>query len=807
MIRRRNLGADFCKGPCLVLALLVSALPAVAMATSSGAQIAPGSRAAPCTVSAGEPARTLSGVVADAQGARVADATVTAECGTFTRQDQTASDGAFSLELPAGTYEVRVERSGFDTFYQQIIVAPDRDAELSVALTVAHITDAVTVSASSGVVTRSRTATKTNTPLIETPQSISVITREQIEAQNTKTMEAVVRYTAGVRAEMYGPDNRGDWFTLRGGSEGSTLLDGLRLPLSGWYGNVRNEPYAFEQVEVLRGPSSVLYGQNGPGGVVNLVSKKPQAVARRDISVQLGNHAHKQLALDFTGPLNANGSLLYRLVAVGKDSGTQVNYADEERQFVAPSLTWRPSATTFVNLYGQYQRDESNNTVGFFPWEGTLLPASNGRIPDDTFIGEPDWDTYGGDRTRLGYQFDHQLNDTWSIRHNLRYDDVSGHLRGMYANYWEGFLDDGRAVNRTWYATRTDTRITNADVLTEGKLTLGRTRHTVLLGVDGLWSRDVNPTVGGDATPLDLYAPVYGTFPLPELEFDSGDPTRTRQIGMTVQDQIKFDERWVLVAGLRYDSADVDVEDSPAAGADNSAWTHRVGAVYLAAGGWAPYASYSTSFEVFTGSDFYGVPFKPKRGEQWEGGVKWSPLGERLVFTAAAYTLDEKNRPTTDPDNPLNQVQQGEVTVNGAELEATARLPAWDLVGNYTYADAKITASSEPDDPYLNKRLHSIPEHSASLWAVHKFSLRGIRGLNAGLGVRYVGESWDGTDVLATPSTTLVDAMFSFDHGPWRYAVNASNLFDKLYIATCIDRGDCWYGNRRRVAVTAGFRY
>lgn len=787
------------------IALSISTL-LLALPIRVGAQTAEDS-SAPCAVAAAAPERELSGTVADAQGARIAGATVIATCGTFTRVAETTSDGRFTLRLPPGHYDLQVERSGFDVFRQQVVVAADRDTELSVLLTVAQITDTVTVSARPRIASRSRAGTKTDTPLKETPQSISVITREQIEAQNTQTMEEVVRYTAGVRAEMYGPDNRGDWFTMRGGSEGSTLLDGLRLPLSGWYGNVRNEPYAFERVEVLRGPSSVLYGQNGPGGVVNLVSKLPQAQAQREIKVQAGNHAHRQIALDFTGPLNGDGSLLYRLVAVGKDSGTQVDHADEERQLVAPALTWRPSAATSLTAYGQYQRDESDNTVGFFPWDGTILPAPNGHIPDDTFIGEPAWDTYGGERTRLGYQVSHQLNDTWNIRHNLRHDDVSGKLRGMYANYWEGFLDNGRSLNRTWYATRTETRITTVDALAEGRLRLGPTEHTLLVGVDGLWSRDVNPNDGGAATPLDVYSPVYGTFPLPELDFGPENPTHTRQVGVTVQDQIKLEERWVFVAGLRHDAADVDVEDSSESGADNNAWTHRLGAVYLAEGGWAPYVSYSTSFEVFTGADYYGVPFKPKRGEQWEGGVKWSPADERIAVTAAAYTLNEKNRPTTDPENPLNQVQRGEVTVNGAELEATARLRAWDLLANYTYTDAKVTASSDPEDPYLNKRLHSIPEHAASLWAVHRFGLGPVRGLSAGMGVRYVGRIWDGTDVLAVPSTTLVDALFSFDYGPWRYAVNASNLFDKSYIATCIDRGDCWYGNRRKIAVTAAYRY
>jgi iron complex outermembrane recepter protein len=196
----------------------------------------------------------------------------------------------------------------------------------------------------------------------------------------------------------------------------------------------------------------------------------------------------------------------------------------------------------------------------------------------------------------------------------------------------------------------------------------------------------------------------------------------------------------------------------------------------------------------------------PKRGRQVEGGVKWSPSDGRVTVAGAAFELKEKNRLTTDPENPLNSVQRGEVTVQGLELETSANLRAWDLIANYTYTDAKVTASSDPADPYLGKRLHSIPEHSAALWAVHKFTLGSALGFQAGMGVRYVGETWDGVDLLATPSTTLVDALFSFGRGRWRYAVNASNLFDKTYIATCLDRGDCWYGNRRKVIGTLTYR-
>jgi iron complex outermembrane recepter protein len=292
---------------------------------------------------------------------------------------------------------------------------------------------------------------------------------------------------------------------------------------------------------------------------------------------------------------------------LAKDSNTQVDFTGDERQYLAPSLTWRPNPKTGLTMYAHYQRDESDNNVGFFPWEGTLLTAPNGQIPVDTFIGEPDWDTYGGDRTRVGYQFSRQLTAAWKLRHSVRHDTIDGHLAAMYANFFEGgLLEDGRSVNRTWYVSNSDTRITNADALVEGRLRLGRTQHTVLFGVDGVWSRNLIQDVEGEATPLDVYTPAYGTSPLPELEFGPASPTRTRQVGFIMQDQVKIDDRWIVLAGARRDYAKNENEDAPDAGSDDAAWTRRVGLVYLAKGGLAPYASYSDSFEAVAGANIEG---------------------------------------------------------------------------------------------------------------------------------------------------------------------------------------------------------
>jgi iron complex outermembrane receptor protein len=659
---------------------------------------------------------------------------------------------------------------------------------------------------------RSATGTRTDTPLNEVPQSISVISAEQVRDQASHNMQEALRYTAGVRTETYGVDNRGDWFTLRGASEGSTLLDGLRLPLSGYWGILRNEPYAFERIEVLRGPSSVMAGQNGPGGVVNLVSKRPQAQTQGEAGLQLGNYRHKQLHADLTGPLNTDRTWLYRVVALAKDSDTQVTHAFDEREFLAPSVTWQPNAATSLTLFGEYQRDESGNLNAFFPAQGTLLPAPNGPLPFDTFIGEPDWDTYGGTRYRAGWHFRQQLTDNWTLRQNLRHDRVDGLMRTMYARWFDGYVDangapdpDGRYLNREYSVFDDKDRITSADLLLEGKLKLGGTQHTLLFGLDALRSRNEQKSWGGTATPLDVYNPVYGSFPLPALADVAPTANRVARTGVLVQDQIKMGERWVLVAGLRRDRARTEVVGG--ATKKDAATSKNLGLVWLGDGGWSPYLSYAESFEPVSGVNASGALFEPRRGKQVEAGVKWQPANQRLMATAALYRMKEKNRLATDPDNVNFSIQRGEITAQGLELEAAANLRAWDLVANYTYSDVKLTSTTPDDVRYLDQQLGNIPRHSAAVWAVHNLGVWGLPGLKAGLGVRRVGKTWDGTGGLPVPATTLFDALVAYDLDAWRLALNVNNLSDKTYVASCLERGDCWYGNKRRAVLSATYRW
>lgn len=667
------------------------------------------------------------------------------------------------------------------------------------------------------VVTRSSTGTKTDTLVNEIAQSISVITADQIRDQAAKSIDEALLYTPGVMIQ--GNDNRTESFSIRGGSQGAyILLDGLRQPRSG-YGVVRDLPYAYERIEVLRGPSSVIAGQNGPGGVLNLVSKRPQAEAAREVSVEIGSYAHRQIAADFTGPIKDDGSVLYRLVALGQQSDTQVQYEGKKSQYFAPSITFLPFSGTRLTAYAEYLHQKSGNTTGFLPIEGTLLPGPHGQIPVDRFVGEPDWDTFGGRRTRFGWELEQRLSSDWTLRHHFRHEDINGLYRTLLNRYWLSgagytYFDadgtpnnaSGRYLSRRWDVSQDKGVVSNADVLFEGHLRTGSVKHTLLTGLDFVSQRVHQTEWGGDLYAadnlLDIYTPTYGSWTPPDLSTVTpvDAHTTTRQLGVLLQDQIKVDERWGVTLGVRHDA--VRQRTSDQAQSDpimyqhtDGAWSKNFGLVYLADGGWSPYASYSESFET-QGMTSGGTFLKPKRGKQTEGGIKWLPADGRFSASAAVYRLQETNR-LQEGDTPTTFVNMPPVTVRGLELEARANLQALSLIGAFTLQ------SGQEDESGL--KIQGLPHQQLAVWANYDFSHLGARGLQAGIGVRHVGKTPDGSNLYEVPTYTLWDAMLAWDLGTWRWALNARNLTDKTYVSAC--SGFCAYGAKRQITASAIYRF
>lgn len=651
------------------------------------------------------------------------------------------------------------------------------------------------------VARRGASATKTDTPLVETPQSISVVTADRMRDQGVQTVQDALRYSAGVRGETYGLDSRGDWSTIRG-SDPVVFLDGMQQTF-GYYASSRPDPFALERIEILKGPASVLYGQGTVGGIVSLVSKRPLDTPQGEVQLQYGSFDRKQLAVDLTGPLNADKSLLYRLVAIGRDSDTQVDKVDDDRYVLMPAITWRPSGSVEWTLLGNFQKDKTGSTTQFLPHAGTVLPAPNGlpKIPVDVFVSEPGFDEYDTEQQAVTSLFRYAPNDTWTFRQNLRYAESEVSYQTIYPRFRPTLQANGD-IDRVYWVAKPELKSWTADNQAQAVVDSGRLRQTVLAGLDYQHAVTKRRWAYGAAGTLNLYNPVYGNFTPPAETGFVDDPENTvTQTGVYLQDQLTWDERWIAVLGLRHDHAINDTEGSERQ--KDTAVTKRLALMYKGGGGVSPYVSYAESFQPVIGLDFHGKAFKPLRGRQYELGVKYEPAGVPGMVTAAAYDLREKNRKSPDPSNNLNQLQLGEVRVRGLELEAQLRItPAWELLGSYSWTDSEVLEGSN-----AGKRLPSVPEQMASLWTQHRFSLAGISGFRAGFGARYAGPSWDGSDSLQTPGYTLYDAMVGYDVGRWSLALNVNNIEDKTYYTTCLARGDCFVGTRRTVVGTASYRF
>lgn len=636
------------------------------------------------------------------------------------------------------------------------------------------------------------TATKTDTPLSETPQSVTVVTRDQLVDQGASNLQDALLYAAGVRSDAYGLDSRSDGMRVRG-SYPDIYLDGLRQNYN-WYTSVtRTEAYTLERIEVLRGPSGMLFGAGTVAGVINMGSKRPQQEAHREVGVQLGSWNRRQLQADLTGPLTANGEWSYRLVALARAADTQVDHVPDDRRVIAPSLAWRPSAATSLVLQAHWQQDRTGSAAQFLPWSGTLLPNPNGRLPTSRFIGEPG-DYYDSDRESIGWLFEHQFNDTWSLRQNLRL--ARNENRGAY--HWADFYStvggfgadpvNQRVIGRFFDDSRTRTRMAAVDTHLQGNLTTGAVRHQLLLGVD--WNRQAEDKESATAfSTIDAYAPVYGHRVTAPRE--ASPRNVQRQSGIYLQDQMKWGP-WIVVAGLRHDRA----VNSLAGAADDrtSDTTKRLGVMYQLAGGWTPYISYAESFSPVSGTNRSGQRFKPLEGEQIELGVKYAPEGSHTQFTAAVYDLKEKNQKVVDPTDPSNSLQTGQTRNKGLELEYKARVAtAFDLTAHYNYTDV---------DPLLE----GLPQHQAAVWGVYRFAVGGVRGFSVGAGYRWLSSFRDGNGPKV-PAAGVVDALLAYETQDWRYALNISNLADKKYMSTCLARGDCWWASRRNVVLSATYRF
>lgn len=646
------------------------------------------------------------------------------------------------------------------------------------------------------------TIVKTGTEIVETPRAVNVVTEQQIAERGAQNVEETLQYETGVAAGQWGLDNRSNWYKVRG-FDPTTFHDGL-ISRYGYYNDATPEPFLLRSVEVLHGPASGLYGSGAVGGVVNTTSKTAAQDAPNLLQFQFGSHSRKQVGIDFSGDLNANGTLRYRFVGLLRDAETQVDYSQDDALALAPSITWQPNEDTELTFLLNHQKNQGSPLIQFASIYGTLLPAPNGQyLEDSLFIGEPDFDRFDTEQTAVTAIFKHRFDSVWSMNANARYLEGEAdyrHAWWAFANYPTRYRPDG-TIDRTVYRADNKLETLSADVNATAEYRLGAADMTTLIGASyarGLYDSDTG--YGAQNGPIDPFDPVY-TGVTPVTVTDTPANTMT-EWGIYAQNRATWNDRLHFDLGVRYGNVETGQTNgsfgSATMDAEDAAWTTNAALLYRFDNGLAPYVSYAESFrQEIVGSDAAGNPFEPTRGTQYELGLKYQPLGTNMLFTAAAFDLTKSNLTKSDPANPGFQVQSGEASSRGLELGAETRIGDITIDAGFTILDTE----NENGNTIAN-----VPEKFGSLWVNYAPSGGALEGWRVGGGLRYTGTKWDGSDTQATPSYTLLDAAVGYSRDNWDVALNIQNLTDKKHVTFC-GSATCYFGEGRNVSLTVTSRF
>ncbi|EFI7811240.1 ferrichrome porin FhuA [Escherichia coli] len=683
---------------------------------------------------------------------------------------------------------------------------------------------------------QSATGTKTDTPIQKVPQSISVVTAEEMAS-----VKEALSYTPGVAVGTRGASNTYDYLIIRGfaadGQSQNNYLNGLKLQ-GNFYNDAVIDPYMLERAEIMRGPVSVLYGKSSPGGLLNMVSKRPTTEPLKEVQFKAGTDSLFQTGFDFSDALDDDGVYSYRLTGLARSANAQQKGSEEQRYAIAPAFTWRPDDKTNFTFLSYFQNEPETGYYGWLPKEGTVEPLPNGkRLPTDFNEGAKN-NTYSRNEKMIGYSFDHEFNDTFTVRQNLRFAQNKVSQKSVYGY---GMCSDplytkdqealkaspclsipqsqwGHTLTRQYIIDNEKLENFSVDTQLQSKFATGSVDHTLLTGVDFMRMRnDIDSWFGyaGSVAPSDIYN-------LDRSDFDFGahpNPSgpyrvllKQKQTGLYVQDQAQWDKVLVTLGG-RYDWADqssFNRDYGNKSERDDKEFTWRGGVNYLFDNGVTPYFSYSESFEPASQTDANGDLFAPSKGKQYEVGVKYVPEDRPIVVTGALYQLTKTNNLMADPNGSLFSVEGGEIRARGVELEAKAALSASvNVVGSYTYTDAEYTT----DTTYKGNTPAQVPKHMASLWADYTFFDGPLSGLTLGTGGRYTGSSYgDPANSFKVGSYTVVDALVRYDlarvgMAGSNVALHVNNLFDREYVASCFNTYGCFWGAERQVVATATFRF
>ncbi|HBC9237873.1 TPA: TonB-dependent siderophore receptor [Klebsiella oxytoca] len=666
------------------------------------------------------------------------------------------------------------------------------------------------------VATRTLSATKTAAEIVKTPQSVSVVTRDQMRALDVTSVSQALRYSAGVFTEYRGSSNRNDEVFVRGFSYVPKFLDGLSYGATASSQTGTFDPWLLERVELVRGPASVLFGQVNPGGLIAMTSKRPVSQPIHELQFRTGNHHLAEGAFDFGGPLSDDGRLLYRLNGIARTQNSQIEDYKETRMAIAPALTWYPDDATRMTLLTSYQKDPDAGYRNFLPRYGTVESVDGSYIPRDFNVSDPSYNQSWREQTMIGYEFEHQPDDTFTLRQNARYATIKQKYR--YLVYSSSPANSSVLSRRAQHETR-QTDEFGIDNQLEAKFASGQVAHTVIGGLDYKTSKDKQylGRAGGSQYDLDWRSPTYGVS-VDESAFSpaTNEQQNLDQAGVYVQDQLSW-QNWELLVSGRYDWAEVrttDFTDASSTQQNDNKFTWRTGLLYAFDSGLSPYISYSTSFEPNLQTNRApGVgPFDPSEGKQVEVGVKYQPDPNALI-TLALYDLTQSNVATYNSAAGWFE-NSGKVRSKGVEAEAHATLfENLNLIASYTYTDAETVNTTVIGTE--GKTPARIPTHMASAFTSYTLPDGALKSLTAGVGVRYIGTSYgDAKNTFKVPAVDLYDAMVSYELGELNSSLkgaqvqfNVNNIADTRYVASCASDSACFYGIGRTVTATVSYAW
>jgi len=645
-------------------------------------------------------------------------------------------------------------------------------------------------------------ALKVDTPAQETSKSVSIVDRSDLDQHDVQKLDEALRYTPGYTSP-YGADNDAEWMYVRG-FEPSVYLDGNRMYKEGFFAWTV-EPFGLERVELVKGPSSVLYGETMPGGVVNVVQKKPTDAPQGKVTFSVGNKAYQQLGVDVSDWANEDGSQRYRLVAMVNQKDGELDGIESQRAYIAPSYSIDFSEDTSLTLVATFLKDDGVPQNGFFPVDGSLYALPNGEtFSPSTNFGLPDSDEFDKTQLSLGYQLSHQINDVWTFNQNFNYSYVDLYLQSSSA--FQDYDSDPYTLTRYTLVNDGDSQSFVLDNNVQAQWQSARWEHSFLTGFD--IQHHENSWLGnGNGISVGTINSLNPTYPAVDVSSSLIDNEISKQqLGLYAQYQTKFDQKWVLNAGGRYDDVKVESRGAYQDELEDGQFSANAGLMYLADSGLSPYISYSESFYVISSLDWQtNKLYQPIESDQIEAGVKYMPSWLDGFVNLAWFDINQENAlssGTTSGGQLLTKQSGTNTNAKGVELEAQVAATNNLMVNaNYTYLDSHTGEGSD------RLRDSMTPRHLASAWVAYDFSDLGINGFTLGSGVRYLGSSIDNSNDGQVSSSLMWDAMASYAiTKQWNMQVNLSNLTDEEYLAGC-DYGSCYYGESRRMTASVNYNW